>query len=190
MIKITRKTKETDITCVMGFDEGGTIEVNTGLGFLDHMLVLMAYHGQFALTLDVKGDLKVDDHHTVEDVGLVIGDCLNGIIETRKGLNRYGSMMLPMDEVLSQVVVDCCKRPTLVFNCDFKNEKLGDMTSQNIKEFFKALVQKSQIALHLNCLYGENDHHKAESLFKGFGHAMKVALIIKGDRDFSTKGVL
>lgn len=190
MTVINRKTNETDIKCEFLLNENNGIEVNTGIGFLDHMLELMAFHGRFSLKLKAVGDLYVDDHHLVEDVGIVIGECLKAIIKENKGMNRYGSMLMPMDEVLSQIVIDCSGRSVLIFNCKFIDSSLGCLSSQNIKEFFKAVVDRSQITLHMTCLYGENDHHKAESFFKGFGQVLNKALSINGEKDFSTKGVL
>lgn len=190
MVEVVRKTLETQITCklAIGSDQGSSVD--TGIGFLDHMLTLLAYHGGLSLFVEVKGDLEVDDHHTVEDVGLVLGQCLRKFIDGQKDMDRYGSVYLPMDEALSRVVMDLVKRPVLVFKGDFKRERLGQLATENIHEFFKSLVNACQMTLHLEILYGENDHHKAESLFKGFGACLRNILKISSQAIVSTKGSL
>lgn len=154
------------------------------------MLNLMTFYGKFDLKLEVKGDLEVDSHHTVEDIGIVIGQCINEIIKDKKGILRYGMSLMPMDECLSRVVVDVSGRSFLYYKAEYKRLDLGCLDLQNIKEFFKAFTQWSRMTLHIENLYGENDHHKVESIFKGVGLALKEAMSLVGQEVFSTKGVL
>lgn len=189
-VQIERKTKETVIECTLNLDGQGISQINTGIGFLDHMLNLMTFYGKFDLRLEVKGDLEVDSHHTVEDIGIVIGQCINEIIKDKKGILRYGMCMMPMDECLSRVVVDVSGRSFLYYKVAYNRLDLGTLDLQNIKEFFKAFVQWSAMTLHIENLYGENDHHKVESIFKGLGLALKEALTLVGEEVFSTKGIL
>ena len=170
---ITRKTKETDITVLLKID-GGEVKINTGIGFLDHMLTALGVHGGFGLTLEAKGDLYVDGHHTAEDVGIV----------------RYGSAFIPMDEALGFCAVDISGRPFLVFNAEFVNEKIGELDTCLIEEFMRAFAFNAGITLHLRCEYGKNDHHKAEALFKALAYALKTAVNPNSGEIVSTKGVL
>ncbi len=188
--KVSRKTKETDIEIELTLDGQKNIEVSTGIGFFDHMLDLLAFHGNLDLKIKTCGDLKVDDHHTVEDVGILLGIAFKDAIGSYKGINRFGQVYLPMDESLSRVVIDVSNRPYLVFNATFKQDKIGSFSTENVEEFFKAFVQEARINLHIENIYGSNDHHKSESIFKGFGRALKEAVKITSDECPSTKGVL
>lgn len=188
--KVDRKTNETDISLEFNIDGGGKSQIDTGIGFLDHMLNLMVFHGSFDLDLRCKGDLYIDDHHSVEDIGIALGQAFSKAIGNRKGIRRFGNVHIPMDEVLSQVVLDISNRPFLVFNMDFNREKLGDMATENFKEFFRAFAFNAGISLHINLLYGENNHHKIESIFKGLGRALKEGSQIVSDEIVSSKGIL
>ena len=189
---IKRKTGETDIEisfCIEG--EGNSI-IETGIGFLDHMLTLFSKHGGFDLEVKAKGDLNVDSHHTIEDIGIVLGQCIREASGERKGIKRYGTTFLPMDEAMAMVSVDVSGRPYLVFEAELKAEKLGDFDTEMTEEFFRALAFNSGITLHAKILYGKNTHHMIEALFKGTARALKEALTedesIKGI--MSTKGIL
>jgi imidazoleglycerol-phosphate dehydratase len=186
---INRKTKETDISLRLNIDGEGKSIINTGIGFLDHMLTSFAFHGKFDLEIKCTGDLKVDDHHTVEDIGIVLGQAFNKAFEKKIGIKRFASMSIPMDESLATVNVDISNRAFLVYNVIFENQKIGTMEAQNFKEFFKAFVNESKMTLHINLIYGENDHHKIEAVFKAFAKAIKEASLIKGERIESSKGV-
>lgn len=187
---ISRKTNETDISLNLNLDGSKDVKVDTGVGFFDHMLELFAFHGDFDLDVSAKGDLDVDDHHTIEDVGIALGQAFKEAIGSKKGIQRYGSFRCPMDEALGIVDIDISGRPYLVFNCEFKKEMLGMMSSEMIKEFFYAFAMNAGVTLHVNLMYGENDHHKAEALFKAFGHALKEAVRVEGTDLPSTKGFL
>lgn len=186
---ITRKTKETDITVLLKID-GGEVKINTGIGFLDHMLTALGVHGGFGLTLEAKGDLYVDGHHTAEDVGIVLGKAFCEALEDKGGIVRYGSAFIPMDEALGFCAVDISGRPFLVFNAEFVNEKIGELDTCLIEEFMRAFAFNAGITLHLRCEYGKNDHHKAEALFKALAYALKTAVKPNSGEIVSTKGVL
>ena len=188
--KLSRVTKETDVWVEFELDGSRTIDIDTGIPFLDHMLTLFAFHGGFDLKIDAKGDITVDDHHTVEDVGILLGTAFKEAIKDYKGINRYSTSYVPMDEALSRVVVDVSNRPYLVFNASFKQDKVGSLSTENVLEFFKAFVQEARINLHIELLYGTNDHHKIESIFKAFGRALKDAVNVVSDELPSTKGLL
>ena len=189
--EISRKTQETDIQLTLNLDGTGQYDIQTGIGFLDHMLSLFAFHAGFDLTLHAKGDLEVDDHHTVEDIGIVLGQAFRKVFGDKKGINRYGFFLLPMDEVLARAVVDISGRYFLYFQAQFKREKIGDLATENVKEFFQAFVRESGATLHLEILTFGNDHHQAEALFKSFGRALKSAVQITGSKQIpSTKGEL
>lgn len=190
MFKVERNTLETNVTVEVNLDGRGENCINTGIGFLDHMLNLLAFHGSFVLNIKCDGDLKVDGHHTTEDIGIALGQAFNKALGDRKGIKRYGNCYIPMDEALARAVLDISNRPYLVFNADFKSERLGDMNSQDFKEFFRAFVNEARITLHLEVLYGENDHHKIEAVFKAFGRALREAIQITSDSVPSSKGVL
>ncbi|PAB59710.1 imidazoleglycerol-phosphate dehydratase HisB [Anaeromicrobium sediminis] len=185
--RLERKTEETQISVEINLDGSGKYSVDTGVGFLDHMLELFAKHGRFNLNVKAAGDLNVDCHHTVEDVGIVLGCAINEGLKENMKLRRYATTYTPMDETLSFVSLDVSGRPYLVFNGEFTVERLGDLDTEMIEEFFRSLVYNSKITAHLNILYGKNNHHKVESLFKGFGRALKEAVTIE-DTLLSTKG--
>ncbi|MCT4593894.1 MAG: imidazoleglycerol-phosphate dehydratase HisB [Anaeromicrobium sp.] len=185
--KLERKTGETDIKVDINLDGSGKYFVDTGIGFLDHMLELFAKHGNFDLDVKAKGDLNVDCHHTVEDVAIGLGCAINKALKKNIKLKRYATAYTPMDETLSFISLDISGRPYLVFNGEFTVETIGDLDTEMIEEFFRSLVYNSKITGHFNILYGKNNHHKAESLFKGFGRALKEAVIIE-DTLLSTKG--
>lgn len=187
---VNRITKETDVSVSLCLDGPVKTKVKTGIGFLDHMLTALGVHGGFSLTVSAKGDLEVDCHHTVEDVGIVLGDAFREAVGDRAGIARYGSVYIPMDEALALAVVDISGRPELVFRAEFANERLGELDTCMIREFFKAFAFHAGVTLHLNLLYGENDHHKAEALFKAAAHALKAAVRREGEGVLSTKGVL
>lgn len=187
--KISRKTKETDISASLKLD-GGEVNINTGIGFLDHMLTALGVHGGFGLTLEAKGDLYVDGHHTAEDVGIVLGKAFCEALGDKGGIVRYGSAFIPMDEALGFCAVDISGRPFLVFNAEFVNEKIGELDTCLIEEFMRAFAFNAGITLHLRCEYGKNDHHKAEALFKALAYALKTAVKTNSGEIVSTKGVL
>lgn len=191
LIEITRKTKETDITLKLRLNsQTPAIEINTGIGFFDHMLTALALHGKMDLTLICKGDLEVDSHHTIEDCGIALGQAFAQATTDKTGLTRYGSAFIPMDEALAFACVDISNRPFLVFNCDFKYEKIGHLDSQMVVEFFRAFAYNALITLHIRLEYGENDHHKAEGIFKAVAHCLRIATTRTNGELLSTKGVL
>lgn len=190
--EISRKTKETDIYVKLNLDGRGNYEIETGVGFFDHMLAGFARHGLFDLTVRVKGDLEVDDHHTIEDTGIVIGNAIRQAAGDKAGIARYGSSLLPMDEALVMTAIDLCGRPYFVFKGEFSGPAMGDMNTQMVREFFYAVSYSAEMNLHMNILYGENDHHKAEALFKSFAKSLRMA-VTHDDRIrgiLSTKGSL
>ena len=171
----TRKTKETDITLSLNLDGQGKNDIHTGIGFFDHMLDGFARHGLFDLELHVSGDLDVDCHHTIEDVGIVLGGAIREALGDKAGIKRYGSFLLPMDETLALCAVDLSGRPYLRYHAPFTSEKLGDMDTEMVKEFFYAFSYGAMMNIHLKILDGENNHHMAEALFKAFGKALDAA---------------
>ena len=173
--KIERKTKETDIKLAINLDGEGKTNIQTGIGFFDHMLDGFARHGLFDLELNVKGDLDVDCHHTIEDTGIVLGKAIADALGEKKGIKRYGSFMLPMDETLALCAIDLSGRPYLNFQADFIVEKLEDFDTEMFREFFYALSYSAAMNLHLKILDGGNNHHMAEALFKAFGRALDMA---------------
>jgi imidazoleglycerol-phosphate dehydratase len=184
---ITRKTRETQITAAFNLDGTGSHSITTGIGFLDHMLGAFTVHGGFDLTLECKGDLQVDSHHTVEDVGIVLGNALKQALSDSK-IARYGNARIPMDESLGECDLDISARAFLVFNVDFSTQKVGELDTQSVKEFMQAFAFNAGITLHINA-YGDNDHHKIEAVFKALAYALKQA-VEKKDKIMSTKGVL
>ena len=190
--EIERKTAETDIQLVFEVDGCGKSEIDTGIGFLDHMLVLFTRHGFFNLDLKAVGDTKVDSHHTAEDIGIVLGQAIKEALGDKRGIRRYGSSRVPMDEALAAVDLDISGREYLVFNVEFRSEKLGEMQTQMFEEFFRALSSNAGITLHINLLYGKNDHHIAEAIFKAFAKALDAAITIdeRIEGVLSTKGML
>ncbi|HCP15467.1 MAG TPA: imidazoleglycerol-phosphate dehydratase HisB [Peptococcaceae bacterium] len=189
--KLERNTKETSIQAWLALDGTGCADVSTGIGFFDHMLISWAVHGGFDLTLKAEGDLQVDGHHTVEDCGIVLGKALGLALADKSGLCRYGSFWLPMDDALAMAAVDVSGRPFLHFNAAFRNERIGDFETCLTREFFQALAFNAGITLHINLLYGENDHHGCEAIFKAVGHALSGAVMKNSSGEaLSTKGVL
>ena len=187
---VIRNTLETKIKVEINLDGSGEAKIDTGVGFLDHMLTLMAFHGKFDLTILAKGDLCVDDHHTIEDIGICLGEAFKEAIGDRRGIRRYSTVYIPMDESLAYTSIDISNRPYLVFNVNFSDEKIGNISTQMFKEFFRAFVNESRITLHINLLYGENDHHKIEAVFKSFARALKEGSEIISKEVSSSKGVL
>ena len=183
-------TKESDIFVQINLDGNNSTEISTGIGFFDHMLELFAFHAGISLKLQAKGDLQVCDHHTVEDCGIVLGECIKEALGDKKGIHRYGSFLLPMDEALVQIALDISNRPYLVYDAEIKREMIGSFSCEMVSEFLRALVNQAGITLHVNVLYGENDHHKIEAIFKGLGRAFKQAICITSNELPSTKGML
>ena len=188
----TRTTKETDIALTLNLDGTGKTQIDTGVGFLDHMLDGFARHGLFDLTVKVKGDLDVDCHHTIEDTGIVLGQAILEAIGDKAGIRRYGHFMLPMDETLALCAVDLSGRPYLRFQSEFTAERIGDMDTEMIKEFFYAVSYSAKMNIHLRILDGENSHHMAEALFKSFGKALDMATLPEPriQEAWTTKGSL
>lgn len=187
---IQRNTKETRINIELNLD-GGEVDISTGIGFFDHMLVAFGVHGGFGLKVNVDGDLDVDTHHTVEDTGIVLGTAFKQALGDMGGIERYGSFSIPMDESLAQVSLDISNRPFLVFNADFSQEKCGDYETCVTEEFWRAFAMNSGITLHINVPYGANAHHQIEAIFKAVAHALKIAVKKNDDGAvLSTKGVL
>lgn len=189
---ITRETKETQIGLTINLDGKGNGNINTGVGFFDHMLNLMAFHGGFDLEVKAKGDIEVCDHHLVEDVGITLGEAVLKALGDKRGIKRYGTFFIPMDETLAQVSLDISGRSFLAFDCTFARESIGDFSTEMVKEFFRAFAFNAGITLHGRVLYGENDHHKAEALFKALGRALREAKEVdKNNMELpSTKGKL
>lgn len=191
MISVKRKTKETDISLSVGIDDSRVIDIKTPLPFFNHMLTAMAFHGGFSFSIEADGDVDVDPHHLVEDIGLVLGDAFSRLGAENSPLCRYGFSVIPMDDALSEVVIDICGRPYAVFNADFPQAMSGTFDMSLLREFFIAFANKAQISLHCNCRYGANSHHMAEALFKAFGKALKQAYSPSEHSSvLSTKGVI
>ncbi len=189
---VNRKTKETEISVTLNLDGSGRAEVDTGIGFLDHMLEGFARHGFFDLKCKVKGDLRVDGHHTAEDTGIVLGQAIREAVGDKKGIRRYGFFLLPMDESLALCAVDLSGRPYLQFDCAFTAEKVGELDTELVKEFFYALSYSSGMNLHLRMLQTGNNHHMIEAMFKAFAKALDEAtgLDPRSTDVLSTKGTL
>lgn len=186
---IHRKTKETDIQLSLSL-EGGEVAVSTGIGFFDHMLTAFAFYGGLGLKLEVDGDLEVDGHHTVEDVGIVLGQAMSRALGDRKGIRRFASVYIPMDEALCFTALDFSNRPFLVFDADMPQPMIGAYDACLTEEFMRAFAVNSGLTLHMKCLYGKNAHHITEALFKSLGVAVKEAVAVTGTGVTSTKGVL
>lgn len=188
----TRTTKETDITVSLTFGGERAVETSTGVPFFDHMLSAFAFHGGFGLTVQASGDIDVDPHHLVEDTGLVIGSCLKSIFASGGGLTRFGHAVIPMDEAISEATVDVCGRPTLAYRATYPQDYAGAFPLWLFREFFLALANRAEIALHLECRYGENAHHMVEALFKALGKAIGQAYspIDGSAAAMSTKGAI
>ncbi|WP_436888671.1 imidazoleglycerol-phosphate dehydratase HisB [Mammaliicoccus sciuri] len=170
-----RSTKETDIKIQLRLD-GEDSHINTGVGFLDHMLTLFSFHSGIALNIEIVGDTQVDDHHTVEDIGIVIGQLLLEVVKDKKSFTRYGSFYIPMDETLARVVTDISGRPYLSFNATFSREKVGTFDTELVEEFFRALVINARLTTHIDLIRGGNTHHEIEAIFKAFARSLKIAL--------------
>jgi imidazoleglycerol-phosphate dehydratase len=190
---ITRKTKETSIEVGLDLDGSGTADIATGVGFFDHMLDQLARHSLIDLTIRAEGDRHIDDHHTVEDVGIAVGQALAKALGDKRGLARFADCLLPMDETLTRVALDVSGRPFLVFRTEFPTERIGAFDTALVREFFQAFAGNAGLTLHIETLYGVNSHHIAESCFKGVARALRGAVAIdqrEGDRTPSTKGAL
>jgi imidazoleglycerol-phosphate dehydratase len=190
---IERKTKETDIAVEVNLDGSGQSQVATGIGFLDHMLDLLARHSRIDIVAKAKGDLHIDDHHTAEDVGIALGQAVKKALGDMKGITRYADVHVPMDEALTRVAIDVSGRPFLVFKVKFGRDKIGSFDTELVNEWFQAFAMNAGITLHVETLYGSNDHHISESCFKALARALRVALAIdpKAANEIpSTKGSL
>lgn len=188
---IERSTKETQIKISVALDEKGKADIDTGIGFFDHMLTALSVHSGISMTIKVKGDLHVDCHHTIEDTGIALGQALYQALGAKSGIVRYGTAYIPMDESLAMASLDLSNRPFLVFNCPFTNQSCGGYDLCMTEEFFRAFAFNSGMTLHINLLYGSNDHHKAEAVYKAVAHALKTAITMNSDGStLSTKGVL
>ncbi len=190
---VKRKTKETDVAVDIDLDGEGRSQVATGIGFLDHMLDLLARHARIDTTVTAKGDLHIDQHHTTEDVGIALGGAVKQALGEMKGITRYADVHVPMDEALTQVALDISGRPFLVFNVKFVRDKIGQFDTELVREWFQAFAVNAGITLHVKSLYGTNDHHIAESCFKGLARALRIAAAVDPrakDEVPSTKGSL
>lgn len=176
--QVARKTKETDIAVEVLIDGSGRSDIATGIGFLDHMLDLLARHSRMDLTVKAKGDLHIDDHHTTEDVGIALGQAVKQALGDMKGISRYADVHLPMDEALTRVAIDVSGRPFLVFKVKFGRDKIGTFDTELVNEWFQAFAMNAGITLHVETLYGSNDHHISESCFKGLARALRAAFAI------------
>ena len=191
--KVERNTKETQITVAVNLDGTGSYDVETGLGFLDHMLEQLSRHSLIDLTVRATGDLHIDGHHTTEDTGLAIGEAIRQALGERTGIVRYGNAVVPMDETLTRVALDLSDRPYLIWKVAFNRPKLGDMDTELFQEWYRAFAQSAGLTLHVETLYGENNHHMIESCYKGLARALRIAVEIdprRADDVPSTKGVL
>ena len=191
-VEVRRKTKETSVVLKLNLDGSGKHSIKTGIPFFNHMLSLLSYHSRTDLSLKAKGDIGVDAHHTVEDVGICLGDGIRKALGEAKGIQRYGMATIPMDETLVSVAVDLSMRPYLVFQIKLRRSKIGTFDPELVEEFFKALCNHARITLHINLLYGRNSHHMVEAVFKGFGRALREAVSSdeRASEIPSTKGIL
>ena len=190
---VKRKTKETDIEVTVNLDGSGTSDISTGVGFFDHMLDLLARHSRIDMEIKAKGDLHIDHHHTTEDVGIALGQAVKQALGDMKGITRYADVHLPMDEALTRVAIDISGRPFLVFKADFGRDKIGPFDTELVQEWFQAFAINAGVTLHVATLYGTNDHHIAESCFKGLARALRTAIAIDpraANEVPSTKGTL
>ena len=189
--KVTRTTRETDINITVTLDGKGTAKIDTGIGFFDHMLTALSVHSGISMEINVKGDLHVDGHHTVEDTGIALGQALAAALGNKSGIKRYGTFYIPMDESLAMTSLDISNRPFLVFNAEFTNQSCGDYDVCLTEEFFRAFAFNAGITMHINLMYGSNDHHKCEAIYKSCAHALKEAVeFTESGKTLSTKGVL
>lgn len=184
--QIERKTKETEISLMIDLDSDAQSTISTGLGFLDHMLCLLSGHGKFNLEVSCTGDLEVDSHHTVEDIGIVLGKAINKALGLREGIKRFGNSLVPMDESLALVSIDLSNRPYLVYDVPFTTDKVGEVETEMFEEFFGALSTNAGMTLHIKLVHGKNNHHIIEAVFKAFARALREAVTI----DPAIKGVL
>jgi len=188
---LSRKTKETNITCTLNIDGSGASNIETGIPFLDHMLISFVKYAKFDLDIKATGDLEVDYHHEVEDIGLVLGSAFLDALSDGKGIERFGSFLLPMDDALVRVVVDISGRPYLSYNVEFNEERVGSFPVALVVEFMRAFSNQAKLTLHIDALRGENAHHTIEAMFKSLGKALKIAVSrLGGDEIPSTKGLL
>ena len=189
--EITRKTAETDITLTLNLDGTGKSSIDTGCGFLNHMLTLFAAHGKFDLTVNCVGDTDVDDHHSVEDIGIALGQAFQEALGDKRGITRYGSFLLPMDEALIQTAVDISGRSCLCYGLEIPTEKIGTFDTELVEEFFLGFTRNCPMSLHIRQLAGKNSHHIVEGAFKSVSRSVKAAVALDGSNDIpSTKGVL
>jgi imidazoleglycerol-phosphate dehydratase len=188
--QIHRETTETDITCALNIDGAGQYEIDTGVGFLDHMLTHLSKHSKIDLTVKAKGDLHIDPHHTTEDIGICLGDCLAQALGDKKGIARYGHSSVPMEDALANVSVDLSGRPACVYNAEYRTDKIGDFDVECIEEILRAFSNTGRFNLHVNVPYGTNSHHIAEAIFKALGQALAAAVRVVGTDVPSTKGQL
>jgi len=188
---VERKTRETNVSVRVLFDGNGTAQIDTGIGFFDHMLTALSVHSGISMKITCSGDLNVDGHHSVEDTGIVLGQAFSKALGDKSGIARYGSAYIPMDEALGFCSLDISNRPFLVFNGEFKNQMIGDYDACLTEEFFRAFAFNAGITLHINMVYGSNDHHKCEAVFKAVAHALKAAVAeLDSGKTLSTKGGL
>ncbi len=185
-----RQTKETDIRCELNLDGVGRYEIDTGTGFLDHMLTHLSKHGKIDLTVKARGDLHIDPHHTTEDIGICVGECLLTALGDKKGIARYGYSSVPMEDALANVSLDLSGRPACVYNAEYRSNKIGDFDVECVEEFLRAFSNSGKFNLHVNVPYGTNSHHIAEAIFKALGQAVATAVRIVGTEIPSTKGQL
>ena len=188
--KIRRQTRETDIRCQLNLDGVGKYQIDTGIGFLDHMLTHVAKHGKIDLVVKAKGDLNIDAHHTVEDIAICLGECLLKALGDKKGIARYGHSSVPMEDALANISLDLSGRPACVYNVEYRTTKIGDFDVECLEEFLRAFSNSGKFNLHVNVPYGANSHHIAEAIFKALGQALAVAVRIVGTDIPSTKGQL
>jgi len=188
--KISRKTNETDITVDINLDGTGSYDINTGVGFLDHMLTHLSKHSKIDLNVTAKGDLEVDAHHSVEDIAICLGQCLDEALDNKKGITRYGSSSVPMEDALANVAIDLSGRASFVYNVRYNTEKIGDFDVECIDEMLRSFANFGKFNLHINVPYGINSHHVAEAIFKAVGQALAKAVKITGTDIPSTKGTL
>ncbi len=185
-----RETKETDVTVELNLDGVGKYEIDTGVGFLDHMLTHLSKHGKIDLTVRAKGDLDVDAHHTIEDIAICLGECLLSALGDKKGIARYGHSSVPMEDALANVSVDLSGRSSCIYNVDYRTDKIGDFDVECLEEMLRSFSSTGKFNLHVNVPYGNNSHHIAEAIFKGFGQALAAAAKVTGTDVPSTKGIL
>jgi imidazoleglycerol-phosphate dehydratase len=188
--KIHRKTKETDVSLELNLDGVGKYQIDTGIGFLDHMLAHLSKHGKVDLVLRAKGDLNVDAHHTIEDIAICLGECLVKALGDKKGIARYGHSSVPMEETIANVSIDLSGRSSCVYNVEYQTDKIGDFDVECLEEMLRSFSNNGKFNLHINVPYGTNSHHIAEAIFKGLGQALAEAVKIVGTDVPSTKGIL